>query len=263
MTESVRLSGAESPLPRWGRRVLLVAAAGAGIWLLGCLNQHTAAQAATAWPKPVAPTSSASVKSLLRPPHSEIPGIPVPGAARLAGDPIPGVARLPAGPTAGDAVVGGSIRAVPAVPLPPLVVSSARHLRPVVTLPVPPPAGQALPPPVHRTRPGAASAASRLVADIVMAGGCEPVAPPAGTAEQLSGRAPGDSAPHPRPLPAPGIPMSPAGEAGEAPGAPHSLPLGEPAARPMPGWFAGRAEAWSVTASGLRQRACLPDTPPG
>jgi hypothetical protein len=260
MGELVRLSGAESPVRRWRRRLLLVAAAGAGIWALGCLSQHTAAQAETASPMLAGPASSAG-----------------PGLAAASRGPV---GALPGGSAGrirstahqlGSAVPDGPGRGVPAPPQPPLAVAARLSAVPAVTLPVPP-VGSTLLPPAHSGQPEPTPAATgpegRQAGDVDQAGSrtSERSLNSSPTSERSVGSAPGCSvdepAPHPGPVPVPGPPRPPANGAGHACGSPYSLPLGEPAAGPIPGSAAGLAAPRSATAAGVRQRAYLPDTPP-
>ena len=249
MGRLTRLSGAESPMPRWGRRLLLAGAAGAGIWLLGCLSQHATAQAETVWPNPAAQASSVG---LMIGPSPE-PALPLPARP---------VIRWP-GLQLGPGVPDNLVQDVPALPLPPL----AGVMPPSV-----PPVGGALLPVVGKPGSQPASIGRHgAAADQASVRRSEPgifrwPLSSLGAVERSfdagPGRMVGESAPHPRPIPLPGTPRRPANDSGGAPGSPYSLPLSEPADGPSSGPFTGLAEPWSAEAAGLRQRAYLPDTPP-
>jgi hypothetical protein len=262
MMERVTRSAAGSPMPRWGRRMLLVAAAGAGVWLLGCVGHQASAQAETASPRPVA----------------------VPNAATfgLMSSPVQPVSSVTRGPAelvrTGGVRLSSILRAGPAreAPLPP--VRSAPGVVPVGRLPLPP-VGSALLPPARSSkagalpgpaghgghqvseahRPGTGAVGHRLAApDLALVGIAAPVSPNVTAAETEP-----TPRPQPLPVPGPGLPLLAGGAASQTPGSPHSLPLAEPAAGLPPGPAAGLAARWPTGPVGVRQRGCLPDTPPG
>lgn len=251
MAERVTRSAAGSPLPRWGRRLLLVTAAGTGVWLLGCLGHHASAQAETASTRPIAPLiATGSV------PRSA-PVLPVKSAARASAEraPVTGI-RLD------SATRGGPVPNVPVLPLPSVLRS----------VPAAVPTGL-LPPPARRSEIGAMPGSGGQQLPDASAPGSPPsqprmvvpglaVAAPVSAIVVTIGTEPAPL-PQPVPAPGPGVPLLPGGDAGQSPGNPHSLPLGEPVLGPALGPAAGLASSRAADAADVRRQAYLPDTPPG
>ena len=259
MVERVARSAAGSPLPRWGRRLLLAAAAGAGVWLLGCCGHQASAQAETASPRPVVPVNAADSGTARSPAQPVMANSPA-GRIRFA------VMRLdPAGRD-------GLVRAVPALPPLPMV-RPAVGMVPIGLLPVSPVGSALLPPARSRetgAAPGPAGPGGRQAPDAHQPGSrpAEPGLSVVAIAEPVAhnvAAAVTEPAPRPRPLPipGPGLPVLPAGAVSQAPGSPNSLPLAEPVAGLAPNPAGGLTSAGAAGAADAPQRVCLPDTPPG
>jgi hypothetical protein len=240
MVERAARSATGSALRRWGRRLLLVAAAGTGVWLLGCLAHQPSAQAEPVFPRPV-PAVSGPLSSL------------VPPVGSVLADPAE---RPPV------AVVRPVTRGlVPDVPVPDVPVPDGPVLSPVGRA-----VGSALLPPARSAGAGVAVGSAGQQAAVAHRPGSRPVPARAVPVVWALVRpdAAAERAPHPHPWPAPGrgIPPLPAGDACQTPGSPHSLPLAEPVPGPAFGPAAGLAAPRVVGAAVARQRAYLPDTPP-
>jgi hypothetical protein len=216
--------------------LLLVAAAGTGVWLLGCVAHQASAQAETALPQPV-PAAAGAVTSVVIPVGSAVPD----PAERT---PVAGVL-----PAAG----GGLVWDVPV--LPPLGSALLPPARSGETGAVPRSPGRQA---ADAYRPGSRPALPRMAEPELTASPItEPVRPGVAAAST-------ELAPHPRPLPVPGpgLPLLPGGDAFHAPDGPHSLPLAESVPGPAFGPAAGLTAPRVVSTADARQRAYLPDTPP-
>jgi hypothetical protein len=175
--------------------------------------------------------------------------------------PVGSAVHAPAGQLRGavlrldSAVRGGPAKDLPVLPLPPVVGSAPGAL----------PTG--LLPPSRSSKPGSLEAGGQ-VPDAQRPGSRPKALPDLSSA--VAGPVSPDvvavrtqPAPHPLPAPGPGVPSLPAGGTGQAPGNPHSLPLAEPVLGPALGPAAGPVSPRAAGAAGVRQRAYLPDTPPG